>query len=160
MLPSFNNVKRCGIIPYCEIDDNNYKILLGLKTNYGKCYGDIGGGIKKNESYLSGLIREIFEESSTLIFTDSADILDMLSLAKTVVYQTKNNSGLFLEFLVPIIYSEIYVTSFLDHDIKEHCELRWFDVKRVNDKFEIINLTKQELDGSIKPLIEQILASF
>lgn len=157
----FYTVKRCGIIPYCKVDAEKYKILLGLKTNYGRYYGDIGGGIKKNETYLNGLIREIFEESSTLIFTNKSEILDALSKSTTIFYHVKDGSSVLIEFLVPIDNCDTYITSFPNYNIKEHCEFRWFNVQKIGGEFQIINFDiKQQLDGSIKPLINQILSSF
>lgn len=155
-------VERCGIIPYCKINDHEYKILLGLKSNYGKYYGDLGGGIKKKETYLDGLIREIFEESSTLIFSNSIAILNGLFKSKVIIHQTNNRfvKSIFMEYLLPVPFSNNYITHFLDHDITEHLEFRWFDVKEVNDEFTIVNFNiKRELDGSLKPLIKSILSS-
>ncbi len=155
-------VERCGIIPYCKINDNEYKILLGLKSNYGKYYGDLGGGIKNKETYLDGLIREIFEESSTLIFPNSIAIINGLFKSKVIIHQTNNRFAktIFMEYLIPVPFSKNYTTHFLDHDITEHVELRWFDVKEVNGKFTIVNFNiKEELDGGLKSLISQILSS-
>lgn len=156
------SVERCGIIPYCKINDNEYKFLLGLKSNYGKYYGDFGGGIRKKESYIDGLIREVIEESSTLIFKDGLSIIKQIVTSKLIFHQTKNKfiKTLFIEFLVEIPFSKHYITDFPNYNLfHEHFEVRWIDVKKVGDEF-IINLNiKEELDGSLKPLINQILTS-
>jgi hypothetical protein len=165
-------VERCGIIPYCKINNDEYKILLGLKSNYGKFYGDLGGGIKKTETYLDGLIREIFEESSRLIFPDVFAILNSLLKCKSIIHHTNsksrgmtselcnNSKSVFIEFLVPIPFSEKYITHFSDYKIQEHLEFRWFDVKRVEYDYRIMNFNiKEQLDGSLKPLINKVLDS-
>jgi len=148
-------IERCGLIPYCEISPNKFKILLGLKSNYGQFYGDLGGGVKKIETFHDGLVREVFEESSTLIFSDQDDILNRLPNSGMVLYETKNPKYAYIEYLVQVPYSTDYITRFLDHKIEEHLEFRWFDVEDgVILNFDI----KTQLDGSIKPLIKAILS--
>ena len=75
-----------------------------------------------------------------------------------IIHRTKDKQEktVFIEYLTEIPYSHTYITKFLDCDIDEHIELRWFDVidgKIVN--FDI----KTQLDGSIKPVINAILLS-
>jgi hypothetical protein len=148
-------IERCGLIPYCQLGPNEFKILLGLKSNYGKYYGDLGGGVKKIETFHDGLVREIFEESSTLIFSNKDDILNRLPNSGMVLYPTKNPKFAYIEYLVEVQYSTDYITRFLDHNIDEHLEFRWFDVV----DGQIVNFDiKTQLDGSIKPLIKAILS--
>ena len=148
-------IERCGLIPYCQTGPNRFKILLGLKSNYGKYYGDLGGGIKKTESFIDGLLREVFEESSKLIFSNYDDILNRLPNSGMILYETKSRKSAFIEYLVEIPYSTDYITRFLDHKIEEHLEFRWFDIA----DGQIMNLDiKTQLDGSIKPLIKAILS--
>ena len=148
-------IERCGLIPYCQVGNNKFKILLGLKSNYGKFYGDLGGGITRKETFLDGLVREVFEESSTLIFKDKDDILNRLPTSAMILYQTKNPKYAYIQYLVEVHYSTDYITRFLDHKITEHLEFRWFDVEDgVILNFDI----KTQLDGSIKPLIEAVLS--
>lgn len=149
-------VIRCGIIPYCKINNNEYKILLGLKSNYGKYYGDLGGGIKRTETYIDGLWREVFEESSTLIFKDKDDFLRRLKESKSTIYRTKNKAikTIYKEYLIEIPFSNNYSNDFLNYGIPEHLELRWFNVK--NSKIVNFNIETQ-LDAPIRPLIYKIL---
>jgi len=145
-------VKRCGIILYHKIKEHEYKILLGLKRKYCR-YGDIGGGIKKNEKYINGLIREIQEESSNIIFENKREITKNIVNAKRIFYETKDK-GLYIEYLIECPYSTYYNTHFLDHKIDEHLEFRWFNIK--NGKILDFDI-KENLDGSLRPLIDNIL---
>lgn len=150
-------VRRCGLIPFCVTNDNQIKILLGLKSNCGKYYSDFGGGIKAKETYTDGLIREVFEESETLLFSDVDSILNALPRSGMVMYKTKDETSdsIYIEYLVEITYSNDYITRFLDHNIKEHVEVRWFNI--IDEQLIGLDI-KKELDGSLKPTIDAILS--
>ena len=150
-------VRRCGMVPFCMTDTNQIKILLGLKSNCGECYGDFGGGISTKETYIDGLIREVFEESGTLLFQDVDSILKILPKSGMIMYNTKDkaSNSVYIEYLVNISYSNYYITRFLDHKISEHVELRWFDV--IDGQLTGLDI-KKELDGSLKPTINGILS--
>ena len=110
-------IERCGLIPYCQIGPHKFKILLGLKSNYGKCYGDLGGGISMKETFLDGLVREVFEESSSLIFSNKDNILSRLPNSTMILYETKNPKYAYIQYLIKVPYSTNYITRFLDHKI-------------------------------------------
>ena len=150
-------VRRCGMIPFCVTDNNQIKILLGLKSNCGECYGDFGGGISNKETYIDGLIREVFEESGTLLFSDIDSILNILPKSGMIMYETKDktSNSVYIEYLVKITHSNYYITRFLDHNISEHVELRWFNV--IDGQLTGLDI-KKELDGSLKPTINAILS--
>ena len=64
-----NTIRRCrsGVVPYTVIDEKIY-LLFGVDSKYNELT-DFGGGVKKNETIVSGGLRELREESCG-IFSD------------------------------------------------------------------------------------------
>jgi len=64
-------ITRAGIMPW--FSHGNVKIyVLGIDSKTGE-YSDFGGGVKKNEDYISSAFRE-FDEESCGIFIDSISV--------------------------------------------------------------------------------------
>jgi transposase len=55
---------RCGVLPFTIINDKFYFLFPKHKSTQELC--DFGGGIKKNETALSGGFREFLEESRNI----------------------------------------------------------------------------------------------
>ena len=154
-------VIRCGIIPYHKINDDHFIFLMGLKRNYKKYYGDFGGGIKKNEHYMNGLIRELEEESNGIFGDEYLFVQRMLNDLNTreITYLTKSKTpAMYLEYLVYVDHDD-YPRKYIEAgNNNEHLFLQWLNVVRdENGEFRFLGNTGQYIDGSLKPLMKDIL---
>lgn len=150
-------VTRCGIIPYAH-DNNKTKLLMARKKHWGSYLGDFGGGIKKHESWLKGLEREVDEESNN-IFGNAKDFLAKVLYKLTtrkMVYITKSLKSIWIEFLVEIDCNEDYVSNFARAgDNEEILRLKWIDANNILDRnSEILG---NKLDGTIMPFVNHII---
>lgn len=150
-------VTRCGIIPYASVN-GDIKLLMARKKHWGCFLGDFGGGIKKHESWLQGLTREIDEESNN-IFGSADDFLTKVLYkltTKKMIHITKSLKSVWIEFLVEIDYSEDYVNNFARFGNNEEIlRLKWLDLDKITDKqSEILG---NKLDGTIIPFVHSIV---
>jgi hypothetical protein len=82
-IPECRKFKRAGIIPYTIIEDKKY-FCLGVDSKYGTLT-DFGGGIKKDEHFITGACRELEEESLGIFnFTSKEDIENVSKYSKTI----------------------------------------------------------------------------
>lgn len=151
---------RCGVLPYHKINDHHILLLMGFKRNYGKSYGDFGGGIGKNEFYIDGLIRELEEESNG-IFGHEKLFVDRFLLRDDTIeieYITKGKKpAMYLEFLVHVKLYD-FPTWYEEGGYNdEHQYVKWIDVVRADDHFEFKDINRNQIDGSLKPLMNDIL---
>lgn len=155
-------VIRCGVIPYHKINNNHIILLMGFKRNYNKYYGDFGGGIGKNEYYINGLIRELTEESNGIFGNEEVFVRNMLNRDDTIEieYITKSKTpSIYLEYLVNVKPYD-FPTWFEEGGYNnEHKYVKWIDVVKINNHFTFKNITLNQIDGSIKPLVPEILSA-
>lgn len=133
MMDPGSRVTRGGIIPFCKVNTHHFRILLGLKKNSRKYYGDFGGGIKKYETITEGITREVKEESGDLFDLNIEKMMDE-RLVPILLYKTKDRSfpTYYVELLVPIAFDETLPEKFISLSIEhEHKYLRWIDIKKI-----------------------------
>lgn len=153
-------VIRCGVIPYHKINNNHFLLLMGFKRNYNKYFGDFGGGIKQNEYYISGLIREIKEEAND-IFGDPQNFVNNMMIrndTRRIQYLTKSKiPSIYLEFLVHVQKYDFEAWFEEGGYNAEHKYVTWIDVIRdIDNRFIFKNISDKQIDGSIRPLIQLI----
>lgn len=176
-------VTRCGIIPYYQIDNDHFMLLMPFKRYYedynektfhsvkhllvqnGGAFGDFGGGIKTDESYLSGLIREVEEESNNIFGAASSFIKESLLSSRTqlLVYKAKSlQNKIYLEYLIDVKEDRDYVNKYQNNGTNdEHEYVKWQSVKRNHEGiFKFVDIHKKDIDKAIYPLFYEILKKF
>jgi hypothetical protein len=157
--------ERCGIIPYAKIGNGHFRILLGMKSNYHMYFGDFGGGVKRYETPLTGLIREVHEESGSVL-TDNVTkyIKTAIDNPSTYMftYKTKNRSpSLWIELMVKINYDNNLIDKFakdVNHD-KEHDYLQWIDIEKGNSNhLQMIGISNDQVCACIRPFIPGMIS--
>lgn len=154
-------VSRCGIIPYCRINDNQFKLLMGRKRHWGSFLGDFGGGVKKHETWLQGLIREVDEESNN-IFGPAKDFIEQALCrisTKKMVLVSKRSPSIRIEYLVEVNYNQNYISAFKNFGYNEEIlNLEWISVNKTKGgNCHMPYLINNKLDGTIMPYVDQIL---
>jgi len=173
-------VIRCGIIPYYQIDDDNFMLLMPFKRYYenydrktfndvkhlliqnGGAFSDFGGGIRSNENYIQGLTREVEEESNN-IFEDVSSLINKSledSRTQLLVYKTKSrHNKIYLEYLIDIKEDNDYINKFKNNGINdEHEYIKWQSVKRnKKGELEFIDIDKNMVDKAIYPIFFGII---
>lgn len=173
-------VIRCGIIPYYQIDNDNFMLLMPYKRYYenydegtfrnvkhllnqnGGAFSDFGGGIRKNENYIQGLIREVEEESNN-IFDDVSSLINKSlkdSRTQMIIYKTKSpHNKIYLEYLIDIKEDKDYINKFKDNGINdEHEYIKWQSIKRdEKGNLHFLDLDKNIVDKAIYPIFFSIV---
>lgn len=88
---------RAAIVPYCVINGTVH-FVFGIDSKYGDIT-DLGGGVRKYESAVTGAMREFTEESHNVF----ANELMVNSLVKNLAISDKKMSVIFMRIPVSAI---------------------------------------------------------
>lgn len=122
---------RSAIVPYCVVN-NVIHFVFGIDSKYGDIT-DLGGGVRKYESAVTGAMREFTEESHNVF----ANELSVNSLVKSLAISDKKMTVIFMRINSDAIGSSI--NSFHNSDSGGCTEVR--DLIIVTDD-ELIRLSR------------------
>jgi len=96
-VPNPKKFLRSGVIPFTIIDDKKY-FCLGIDAKYGTLT-DFGGGVKRDEHFVSAACRELEEESLGIFDFRSEECMDKL-IKNSVTVHDGNTAIIFINVKV------------------------------------------------------------
>lgn len=107
---------RAAIVPYCIVNGTVY-FVFGIDSKYGDIT-DLGGGVRKYESAVTGAMREFTEESHNVFSRD----ISVNSLVKNLAISDKKMAVIFMH--IPISTIRESIGSFHNTDMGGCTEVR------------------------------------
>lgn len=96
-VPNPKKFMRAGVIPFTIIDDKKY-FCLGIDAKYGTLT-DFGGGVKRDEHFVTAACRELEEESLGIFDFRSGECMDKL-VKNSVTVHDGNTAIIFVNVKV------------------------------------------------------------